>query len=74
MNPTSKSNRKWKFNLEYRKQINSLGLKVILISCETVFSSSATIHMVLNFSIAEEIGQSFCPQATTDWFLTFKNL
>ena len=26
------------------------------------------------FSTAEEIGQSFCPQANTDWFLTFKNL
>ena len=57
-----------------QKTNNSLRLKVILISCETIFSSSATIHMVLNFSIAEEIGQSFCPQANTDWFLTFKNL
>ena len=66
--------RKWKFNLEHRKQINSLRLKVVLISWETIFSPSATIHMVLNFSTAEEIGRSFCPQANTDWFLTFKNL
>lgn len=60
------------WNTENKK--NSLRLKVILISCQTIVSSSATIHMVLNFSTAEEIGQSFCPQANTDWSLTFKNL